>query len=113
MSDREAFAPGMGSRSYARRKGVSFERAVLDAFEAAGLEVRGLENKGDHLILGALNGVTFASECKWQERLKIPEWWAQTVRDAPRGTVPLLTFKQSRKEMLSVIRTADLLRLLT
>lgn len=93
-----------------QRKGVAFEREVARAFEAGGFAVRGLEAAGDHLVI-ARDGLAFSSECKRQERLRIPEWWEQTIRDAPAGTVPLLTFRQSRKEMLTVIRTADLLRL--
>ena len=92
-------------------KGVTFERQVRRAYEQAGFTVRGLEGEGDHLALG--HGLVIASECKRQERLKLPEWWRQCVEDAPDGAVPVLTFRQSRAEMLSVVRTADLLRMVT
>lgn len=93
------------------RKGRDYEREVADIFTGAGFDVRGLEAGGDHLIVQA-GGLVLASECKRAERLKIPEWWRQASTDAPKGTVPLLTFRQSRQESLTVIRTADLARLL-
>ena len=98
------------SGAAAAAKGVRFERDVRRAWEAAGLTVRGLEAEGDHLIV-SVDGLVISSECKRQERLKIPEWWRQCSDDAPAGSVPVLTFRQSRGEMLSVIRTRDLARL--
>lgn len=93
-----------------RAKGVAFEREVAALAESYGFDVRGLEAGGDHLIL-CTGGVVLASECKRQERLRIPEWWAQATSDAPNGAVPVLTFRQSRRESLSVVRTADLFRI--
>lgn len=92
-------------------KGITFERQVADAYMAAGFDVRGLEGGGDHFVV-CRDGLVIASECKRQERLKIPEWWRQCVDDAPTGSTPILTFRQSRQEMLSVVRTADLLRMI-
>jgi len=97
---------------YSRLKGITFEREVAAVYEQHGFDVRGLENTGDHLCT-LPSGLIIASESKRHERLRIPEWWAQTVRDAPAGAVPVLTFRQSRREMLSVVRTADLLALAT
>ena len=91
-----------------RAKGLRWELAVRRAYEAAGFTVRGLEGEGDHLAIR--NGLVIASEAKNQERLKLPEWWRQTKQDAPAGTVPVLTFKKEG-EMLSLMRTDDLLRL--
>jgi len=95
----------------ARRKGVRFEREVADAYAAAGFAVRGLEAAGDHLCLRR-DGLTLHSECKRQERIRLPEWWRQAVDDAPAGAVPVLTVRWNRGEMLTVIRTSDLLRLI-
>jgi hypothetical protein len=96
---------------HTRATGVAFEREVADLYAAAGFEVRGLEASGDHLCM-TRDGLLIHSEAKRQERLRLPEWWAQCVSDAPAGAVPVLTFRQSRREPLSVIRTADLLRLI-
>lgn len=91
--------------SATRRKGVTFEREIARAFEAAGFHVRGLEAGGDHLcISGRRNAVcgngemipeTLHIECKRQERLKLPEWIRQAETDA--GALPwLLVFRQNR-----------------
>lgn len=93
-----------------RAKGVAYEREVADLFAGYGFTVRGLEQEGDHLII-ARNGVVLASECKRRERIALPEWWAQTIRDAPEGTVPMLTFRQSRTRSRSLLWTDDLARL--
>ena len=55
----------------------------------------------------------FGVECKAQERIALPEWWKQCVRNAAaEGLAPLLILKQSRREPLAVLRWADLLALL-
>lgn len=94
-----------------RAKGVAYEREVADLWEAHGFAVRGLEASGDHLVV-CRDGLLIGQECKRRERLDVPGWWRQTITDAPPGAVPILTFRQSRRESLSVIRTADLARLL-
>lgn len=94
-----------------RAKGVAYEREVAALFERYGFAVRGLEQEGDHLIV-CRDGIVLASECKRRERLAIPEWWAQTVSDAPKGTVPVLTFRPSRQRSRSLMWTEDLARML-
>lgn len=94
-----------------RAKGVRFEREVADVFTAAGFAVRGLEAIGDHLIISR-DGVVISSEAKRREKLSVGAWWRQTVNDSPEGAIPLLTFRQARGEMLSLIRTSDLVRLI-
>ena len=55
----------------------------------------------------------FGVECKAQERIALPEWWQQCVRNAAaEGLAPLLILKQSRREPLAVLRWSDLLALL-
>lgn len=91
-----------------RAKGVSAEREAAKLWETVG-EVRGLEAGGDHLIVTA--GLTVAQEVKRCERLKLPEWQRQLYRDAPAGTLPVLTFRQNRGEWYSVLRTSELVEL--
>lgn len=97
-----------------RAKGARFEKRVAKAFTDAGIDVRsfqrGKDGEADHLISAA--GMTFTGECKHRERLQLPGWWDQTVTCVSPGTAPLLTFNLYG-EMLSVIRTSDLLLLLT
>lgn len=95
----------------ARAKGVRFERRVRQLYEEAGFAVRGLEGSGDHACFGR-DGLVVASEAKNQERLKVPEWWRQTVADAPPGSLPVLTVKLPGGEIVSVLRTSELVRLL-
>jgi hypothetical protein len=95
-----------------RGKGVAYEREVAALFERYGFTVRGLEQEGDHLCF-ARDGIVLAGECKRRERIALPEWWAQTIADAPAGAVPVLTFRPSRTRSRSLLWTDDLLRLVT
>jgi hypothetical protein len=55
----------------------------------------------------------FGVEAKRQERISLPEWWEQCVRNAEKeGLTPLLLMKQNRREALAVLRWEDLLTLL-
>lgn len=85
-----------------RSKGVTFEREVASAFEAAGYTVRGLEAGGDHLAI-APDGTVTHIEAKRQERLRLPEWLDQQERDAPAGTRRVLVFRQSREQAYAVV----------
>jgi hypothetical protein len=95
-----------------RRKGIAGEREVADRWQLAGAAVRGLEGQGDHLVICA-NGLTIHSEVKRAERLKLPEWWKQTVSEAPQGTLPVLHHRQNRGEWLVTLRLDDLTALVT
>lgn len=80
-------------------------------FEAAGFEVRGLEATGDHLV-ACRDGLLIHSEVKRHERVRMPEWLAQAVAEAPAGSVPVVSFRQSRGEWYAALRLADLVELL-
>lgn len=55
----------------------------------------------------------FGVECKAQEAIALPAWWAQCTANAEaEGLAPLLVLKQSRREALAVLRWEDLLALL-
>jgi Holliday junction resolvase len=90
-----------------RRKGVKGEREVARIWQAAGLEVRGLEGLGDHVVTCG-NGVTIHSEVKRAERLKLPEWLRQAAAEAPQGTVPVVSFRQNRGEWYAALPLAEL-----
>lgn len=96
-----------------KQKGARFEQRASTAFKDAGLDVRSFQRnkdgEADHLITGF--PVTFTHECKNFARPRVSEWWAQVDSCTLPGTAPLLTFDLAG-EMLSVLRTADLLRLL-
>lgn len=99
----------MGKAS--RTKGVTGELELAAIWERAGFEVRGLEASGDHLVI-CRNGLTIHQEGKRQERIKLPEWWEQTVAEAPAGTLPVLSFRPSRTRWRSVLWTDDLAALI-
>jgi len=55
----------------------------------------------------------FGVECKAQETISLPAWWAQCTANAEaEGLAPLLVLKQSRREALAVLRWEDLLALM-
>lgn len=99
----------MGKAS--RTKGVAGEREVAALYTAAGFDVRGLEGGGDHFVACG-DGLVVHSETKWQEKIKIQEWWAQTVAEAPKGSLPVLAFRRSREEWKAVVRLEDLIALM-
>lgn len=90
-----------------RRKGITGEREVARIWQAAGFEVRGLEGEGDHLVVCG-NGLTFHSETKRQERVRVTEWVAQAKAEAPQGTVPVVAFRQNKGEWYAVLPLSDL-----
>lgn len=77
---------------------------------AAGLEVRGLEGSGDHLVICA-SGLIFHSEVKRQERVSLPEWIRQAESEAPAGIVPAVIWRTNRMEWRADLPLADLLRI--
>lgn len=109
-----------------RQKGVDAEREVAAVWKAHGLEVRNLEQSGDHLVVfpavdvvdasdgeysHALPGGIIHSEVKRQERLKLPEWLRQAADEAPAGAIPVVSFRQSRGEWYACLPLSDLAEL--
>ena len=87
-----------------REKGLRGEREVAAIYAARGLEVRGLEATGDHLIVGASNaGPTIHSEVKRQETARVWAWWQQASSEAPAGTVPAVHFRRNRSRWLVML----------
>lgn len=78
-----------------REKGRKAEAEVRTLLGLAGFEVRGLEATGDHLAIG--HGVTFHSEVKRQEVLRLPLWTRQAAAEAPDGTIPLVSYRRNHE----------------
>jgi len=97
-----------------RAKGVKGELEVKQLFGAHGFAVRGLEGEGDHIATRKTDEgfIAFHLEVKRQERLRIPEWYAQASSEAPEGFVPQVCFRRSQEPWMSVLETARLLELL-
>jgi hypothetical protein len=92
-----------------RDKGGRGEREVAAIFERVGLEVRGLEGAGDHLIVcGEGSGFVLHSEVKRQETARPWAWWAQASAEAPPETIALVTFRRNYSPWLSLIATTEL-----
>jgi hypothetical protein len=92
-----------------RTKGVNGEREVAGIWKAHGLEVRGLEGLGDHLVMA--RPYPIHSEVKRQERLRLPEWLAQAAKEAPSGTVPVVSFRQNKGKWYAALLLEDLAEL--
>lgn len=92
-----------------RRKGVKGEREVAAIYEAQGLEVRGLEGSGDHLIVcGEGSGFVIHSETKRQETARPWAWWEQASTEAPPETIPAVHFRRNRSPWLVMLQANDL-----
>ena len=60
-------------------------------------------------ILG-VPGIHF--EIKRQERLRLPEWYAQAVRDSTGGdAMPVVAFRQNRQPWMVALSASDFFRL--
>lgn len=105
-----------------KAKGSKYERDLAKMFKDYGIDKRAsrmplsgaAENlKGDLYIRhDEAIPFKFVHEAKRQETIKIPEWWKQAVEQAGFGTEPVLHFKRSHRESLTVIRTTTFLSLL-
>jgi len=96
-----------------RAKGSRGELEVAAIFRAAGFDCDRVPNSGALRIKGDLYGSVPAHvEVKRGERVRLPEWWAQTADEAPAGMLPLLALRQSRRPWLAVVPLEALVGLL-
>jgi hypothetical protein len=87
-----------------RIKGLTGEREVAAIYEAAGLQVRGLEGTGDHLVVcSPSSGIVIHSETKRQETARPWAWWEQASSEAPPGTMPVVAFRRNRSPWLGIV----------
>jgi hypothetical protein len=100
------------SRS-ARDKGLKGEAEVAAIYAAAGLQVRGLEATGDHLVVcEPSSGLVIHSESKRQETARPWLWWEQASTEAPPGTMPVVAFRRNRSPWLAIVDLEQLAALL-
>lgn len=86
-----------------RDKGRKGEAEVAAIYQAAGLQVRGLEGTGDHLVVCSPElGLTIHSEVKRQETARPWAWWEQASSEAPAGTMPVVAFRRNRSPWLAI-----------
>ena len=93
-----------------RSKGVRGEAEVRALYAQAGLTVRGLEDSGDHLVLGGRRLVH--SECKRQEVARPWLWWEQAESETEASAMTVVPFRRNRSPWLAIVRLDDLAELL-
>lgn len=86
------------------------QQEVQRAIKAAGLTIRRLTHTGDALV-DAARGERLHVETKRQERIRMPDWLAQAEAEAPRGSVPVVAFRQSHGVWYACLPLDDLLRI--
>lgn len=93
-----------------RDKGARFERQIANILKERGYEARRGQQysgaNGDADVVG-LPGVHI--ECKAVEHLNISNAYAQSVRDARDGEVPVVIHKKSREPIMITMTLADFL----
>lgn len=96
-----------------RDKGLKGEAEVAAIYAAAGLQVRGLEGSGDHLVVcEPSSGVVLHSEVKRHETARPWAWWEQATTEAPPGTMPVVAFRRNRSKWLAIVDLEQLAELL-
>lgn len=96
-----------------RDKGRKGEAEVAAIYAAAGLQVRGLEGSGDHLVVcEPSSGRVLHSEVKRQETARPWAWWEQASTEAPAGTMPVVAFRRNRSRWLAIVDLEQLAELL-
>lgn len=96
-----------------RAKGLAGEQEVAAIYRAAGLEVRGLEGGGDHLVACApSSGILIHSEVKRQETARPWAWWQQASTEAPAAAIAVVAFRRNRSEWLALLSLSRLATIL-
>jgi hypothetical protein len=92
-----------------RDKGRKGEAEVAELYRARGLEVRGLEASGDHLVIcGPHSGVVLHSEVKRQEVARPWVWYEQAIADAPASGLAVVHFRRNRSPWLALLGAGEL-----
>lgn len=96
-----------------RQKGLRGEREVAAIYRRHGLQVRGLEGGGDHLVVCPSERMpSFHSEVKRQETARVWAWFEQARTEAPAHAVPVVAFRRNNSPWLAVIELERLAELL-
>ena len=92
-----------------RRKGAAGERELFKLLtDELGVCVRRNVDQARNGGADCIELQGFSVECKRQERLCLPAWWRQAVKQGlADGNEPIVFFRQSRKEWRALIRTVD------
>jgi hypothetical protein len=89
-----------------RDKGRKGEAEVAAIYRSHGLDVRGLEASGDHLIVcDPSSGLVIHSEVKRQETARVWAWWEQASAQTEAGARTAVAFRRNRSPWLTLIET--------
>lgn len=92
-----------------RDKGRKGEAEVAAIYRAAGLQVRGLEGLGDHLVVCSPDaGLVLHSESKRQEVARVWAWWEQASAETEPGAITVVAFRRSRSPWLALVELHEL-----
>lgn len=98
-----------------RNKGARFEREICKQIgEALGIKLSRTPRSGawEHAKGDIYGFPGYGVECKYQERVRIDEWWEQAERDCPEGDVPLLVYRKNHTKSKVVLDLDDFLDIL-
>lgn len=92
-----------------RRKGQAAERELCKKLsEELGIEVRRNVDQARAGGADCLELPGFAIECKRQERLARPTWWAQAVEQGVKAQAePIVFYRRNGEPWQALVRTAD------
>jgi hypothetical protein len=89
-----------------RDKGRKGEAEVAAIYRRHGLDVRGLEGSGDHLIVcEPSTGLVIHSEVKRQETARVWAWWEQASSETEAGASTAVAFRRNRSPWLTLTTT--------
>lgn len=92
-----------------RRKGQVGERELCKLLsDELGIEVKRNVDQARNGGADCLEIPGFAAECKRQERLSRPTWWAQAVDQGRKANAePIVFYRRSREPWQALIATTD------
>lgn len=92
-----------------RVKGRRGEAEVAAIYRRHGLDVRGLEATGDHLIVcDPTSGLVLHSEVKRQETARVWAWWEQASTETEAGAITAVHFRRNRSPWLALVEAEQL-----
>lgn len=95
-----------------RDKGRKGEAEVAELYRRRGIDVRGLESSGDHLVVcSASADLVIHSEVKRQETARVWAWWEQASSETEAGAITVVHFRRNRSPWLALIEAEQLAEL--
>jgi Holliday junction resolvase len=94
-----------------RTKGATFERDVVNALKAAGIDAaRNLDQTRDGG--GDIDVGAYMIECKRRASIAVYDWLDQCTRAARPGQIPVVVARGDRREAVVILRLDDFIPML-